>query len=205
MRTYPIRVSKIFHQIMPKARFNLDHGNDDRFSLSFDDGPDPGSTPLLLNLLYKLNIKATFFLLGARANMYPTLVDDIKSAGHTIGSHGYAHLNGWQTEDQAYIDDASRARDILETNVFRPPYGKISRRQYQKLESQYEIILWSLMPGDFDQHVDAPILLSRMRKKIRDRDIVVLHDTPYAITKLQEVLPPLIEELSTKQLYHTSL
>ncbi len=205
MRTYPIRVPRLFHKILPEAKFNLDEMDGDLFSLTFDDGPHPESTPLLLTILNQLNLQVCFFLLGKQAAKYPSLVEDIKSAGHTIGSHGFTHLNGWQTEDQIYLDDTKRACDLLETRIFRPPYGKISRQQYEKIKRQYQIVLWSLMPGDFDQEVDSALLLSRMRKKIHRRDIIVLHDTPHPMVKLQEVLPPLIAELASKKLLHRCL
>ncbi|MFT6808603.1 MAG: peptidoglycan/xylan/chitin deacetylase (PgdA/CDA1 family) [Saprospiraceae bacterium] len=205
MRTYPLRVPRLFHKILPEAKFRLDEMEEDQYLLSFDDGPHPKSTPILLKLLNQLNLKVSFFLLGEQATKYPSLVAEIKSAGHRIGSHGFTHLNGWLAKDQVYIDDTKRACDLLETLDFRPPYGKISYKQYEKLQKLYQIILWSLMPGDFDQTVDSALLFSRLRKHVRKRDIIVLHDSPQAIVKLSQVLPALIEELSSKNLEHTFL
>ena len=70
--------------------------------LSFDDGPDPDSTPLLLDLLASYNVKVMFFCNGKAAEKYPDLMDKIMSGGHLIGNHGYNHLNGWITSLDNY-------------------------------------------------------------------------------------------------------
>jgi len=205
MRTYPIRVPKLFHGLIPEARFLLGKNQKQQYALTFDDGPNPSSTPLLLRLLDDLSIKVKFFLVGENASKYPSLVNEIQSSGHAIGSHGYTHLNGWKVNDDIYLDDINKSCDLLGTVDFRPPYGKISRKQYEELKSKYSIYLWSVMPGDYDSSVDSPTLLSRMRKYIKGRDVIVLHDTPDALLKLREVLPPLLSELTDKGLNHYTL
>lgn len=203
MRTYPLRIPKLFHALMPSVQFRLSKASMEQYTLTFDDGPHPESTPLLLQLLDELNFKAQFFLLGKNAEDYPSLVKEIRSEGHLIGSHGYHHLNGWKTDTQDYVDNVQRACELLETRDFRPPYGKISWQQYEDLKKEVQIYLWTLMPGDYDLKVDAPTLLRRLLMHTRGRDIIVLHDQPAAFLKLKEVLPPLIEELRIKGLTHT--
>lgn len=191
-RTYFIRPPQLVWPLVSSARWQLD---DDitGINISFDDGPDPRSTPALLRLLDDNDLKATFFLSGRKGEEYSYLVEEIRSAGHQIGSHGYHHLSGWTTSPNQYVDNTIKASDLLCTRLFRPPYGRISMRQNKMLQRQVDIIMWSLMPGDF-KHVKHPgrnakVLLDR----VKVRDIIALHDHAGLIRVHQEVLPRLKE------------
>jgi len=97
--------------------------------LTFDDGPDPDSTPQLLDILDRNNIKAQFFCSGKAALKYPDLSSSIKSRGHQTGNHGNNHLNGWLTSTNRYLSDVSEAAPHTSYNLFRPlmaNYGLVS-------------------------------------------------------------------------------
>ncbi len=104
---------------------------------SFDDGPIPIVTPFVLNILKQYDAKATFFCIGDNVNKHPDIFEQVKNAGHAIGNHTYNHLKGWKTEDKTYLDNFMKADELLHTNLFRPPYGRIKKSQIKLLkESQ---------------------------------------------------------------------
>ena len=119
--------------------------------LTFDDGPNPDSTPALLRTLGIYKVKALFFCDGRAAEKYPELIELIISQGHVIGNHGYGHLNGWKTPENIYLEDVSKAATFINSGLFRPPYGRIRLSQYNKLREKYRIVFWDLMPYDFDK------------------------------------------------------
>lgn len=201
MRTYPIRLSRIWRAMIPNAVYTLDEGHKGLYELTFDDGPHPESTPQLLLLLAHQKIRARFFLSGKQAHAFPQLVDDIRDQGHLIGNHGYEHLDGWLTPNKDYIKNVERGRDLLSTMVFRPPYGRISRSQLRSLQPRQLLYMWSLMPGDFDAHVNSMILYDRLLKHTRSRDIIVLHDTPRAVAMLDSILGHVVGSLRERGLY----
>lgn len=177
MRKYLVRVPKWSQQLYPEAIWSAEDygvkGADVLYTI--DDGPDPESTPLWLDLLKEYNIKAIFFLLGEKCERYPELVDQIKNEGHVIGSHGYAHLDGWRTSSVEYITDVKQSLSVMDTNLFRPAFGRMTRSQYKNIKDFADIMMWSLMPGDFDFETTAKVVSKRLslRKK---GDIIVLHD-----------------------------
>src|SRR4051812_11800885 len=97
--------------------------------LTFDDGPHPVATPFVLDTLKKYNAKATFFCIGNNVVTYPDVYKRSIEEGHTIGNHTYNHLNGWKVNDKEYIDDILKAAEVIDSKLFRPPYGRISRFQ----------------------------------------------------------------------------
>jgi peptidoglycan/xylan/chitin deacetylase (PgdA/CDA1 family) len=145
--------------------------------LTFDDGPDPDSTPYLLDILDKYNIEAVFFCNGRQAEKYPHLMDQIKAGRHLIGNHGYSHLNGWITSMKNYLDDVNKAIPFTSSDLFRPPYGRLRLNQYSKLKKTFKIIFWDIMPYDFDSSFGPDNSLQILRNKIRSGSVIVLHDT----------------------------
>lgn len=99
--------------------------------LSFDDGPSESLTPRVVALLRQLGIRASFFLIGERALQNPLVVRQITAEGHELGSHTACHLNAWKSGPRAHCRDMLNGhRQIValvgETQLFRPPYGKMS-------------------------------------------------------------------------------
>jgi peptidoglycan/xylan/chitin deacetylase (PgdA/CDA1 family) len=153
----------------------LTHG-DDRLHLTFDDGPHPDSTPQILAVLKQYDVKATFFCLGKQIDQHPDLYAQIIAEGHAVGNHTYDHLDGWANSLDAYLADIQRCADVCDSKLFRPPYGRITRKQERALlDLGYQIVMWSLMPGDWDDEVTLDELKRRLDKRQPD-DIIVLHD-----------------------------
>ena len=144
--------------------------------LTFDDGPNPDSTPALLQVLDDYNISASFFCLGTHAKKYPELIALIKERGHVLGTHGFEHISGWKTSVEDYLENISKASKYIGSKLFRPPYGKITPRQYSTLKMQYKIVMWDIMPGDFDPNISAEDCVKNIVNNLKDGSIIVLHD-----------------------------
>lgn len=107
-------------------------GRPDHVALTFDDGPDPASTPAFLDLLSARGVRATFFLLGDMVQKAPSLAAEISAAGHEVAVHGYRHRAAPLRSPWAVWDDLARARDLIGATTgtaprwYRPPYGVLS-------------------------------------------------------------------------------
>jgi len=163
--------------LYPEALFRVP-GPGKRLCLTFDDGPDPSSTPIILGILAEKGIHATFFCTGENVTRNPGLFARIASEGHAIGNHGYVHNDGRITPVRKYCANAFKGRDITCSNIFRPPYGRIRLRQYKILERSTRMIFWDVMPYDFDQRLNSQQVLTLLKRNARPGSIIVLHDHP---------------------------
>ncbi|OFX86745.1 MAG: hypothetical protein A2X06_17795 [Bacteroidetes bacterium GWC2_40_22] len=159
----------------PEALFRI-KTTDKIICLTFDDGPDPSSTPVLLEILDRYKIKALFFCIGSRAEKYPDLVKRIIEEGHIMGNHTYSHLNGWSTSVKSYTRDVEKASALTSGKWFRPPFGRLRLLQYYRLKQKYKILFWDVMPYDFDDSFPREDSLRILLKKIRPGSVIVLHD-----------------------------
>lgn len=152
--------------------------------LTFDDGPDPATTPAILDILAAEGVRASFFVLGERAAAHPDLVRRIRAEGHGLGHHSWSHGRPEQTSARALALEARRCRAWLREHTgedsrwFRPPHGKLSVAKLAGLwASGMAVVLWSLDPGDVSQPDAAAILAWLERHPARSGDILLLHDT----------------------------
>lgn len=169
----------IFHDALFRIKTN-----ENLACLTFDDGPDPSSTPEILKILHNHNIRAAFFCSGDKVERFPELFQSILSSGHLAGNHGYSHLNGWKTSLKEYTDDIEKASHFIPGVFFRPPYGKIRLCQYLKLRKRFKIIFWDIMPYDFDKSFCPEKSLKILDKKIRPGSVITFHDSPESSAKL---------------------
>jgi len=162
--------------------------------LTFDDGPVPGTTEFILKELGRHNAKATFFCVGDNIRKYPSLFEEMKSEGHSIGNHTYHHLNGWKHSARTYVNNVKMCQTLTGTKLFRPPYGRMTPMQRYVLQKEYYILLWSVLPGDFDPDIDKEVCFNRMIKHSHTPgSIIVLHDNLKAEKKLRYTLPKYLE------------
>ena len=110
--------------------------NEKTIYLTFDDGPIPIVTPFVLKTLAAFNAKATFFCIGDNIQKNQKEFSEVLKSGHSIGNHTFNHLNGWKTDDETYIANAQKAQELTQTNLFRPPYGRIKKSQIKRLSAQ---------------------------------------------------------------------
>ena len=195
MKFLPV-VPSLFPFIFKDITFDIPN-EERKIYLTFDDGPHPESTKAILEILDKWDIKATFFCLGVNLASHPELGELIKSKNHVIANHGYQHLNGWTTDNISYYNNFEKGMQISGSNLFRPPYGRIGWNQLSKISKVAKVILWSIMPGDFDPKMHYDQSKEIILKNSRSGSIIVLHDNPDYIAKtaaiLHECLPILLK------------
>lgn len=165
--------------------------------LTFDDGPMPGTTEFILQQLEQFNAKATFFCVGDNIRKYPELFAQIKSQGHSVGNHTFHHLNGWKHSLRSYLNNVKMCEMLTGTKLFRPPYGKMTPMQRFMLQNHYYILLWSVLPGDFDPKLTNEKCLERVLKHSHQPgSIVVFHDNIKSKEKVLYTLPKYLEYFS---------
>ena len=126
---------------------------------------------------------------------HPEIYDRILDEGHTIGNHTYNHLNGWTTENIKYFHNIRRCAHLVNSDLFRPPYGRIKPKQAQFIQRHYDIIMWSLLSGDFDPALSKEMCLQNVVSNIQPGAIIVFHDSLKAFEKLKYVLPKTLDNL----------
>lgn len=166
--------------------------------LTFDDGPTPGVTEKVLELLDKYNAKATFFGLGRNVDRYPELFNQIIEKGHSIGNHSFSHVKGWKVKNQEYFQDIQLASEIINSKLFRPPYGQIKPSQTRKLKDKYTIIMWNILSGDYNKKIKPNQIIRRVLRSVRPGSIIVFHDSIKASNNLFNSLPAILEELASR-------
>ena len=164
--------------------------------LTFDDGPHPIATPFVLDTLAHYNAKATFFCIGKNVLEHSGIFHRVIAEGHRIGNHTHNHLNGWQTADDAYRNNIHEAAAHINSNLFRPPYGRIKRSQVKDLSKDYKIIMWDVLSGDFDTGLQPQKSLGYVTRFSRPGSIIVFHDSAKAFKTLKFVLPKVLDHFS---------
>jgi peptidoglycan/xylan/chitin deacetylase (PgdA/CDA1 family) len=167
--------------------------------LTFDDGPHPFATPFVLGELQKYNARATFFCIGKNVKEYPQIYRSVLLAGHRVGNHTYDHLNGWKTDDGRYLDNIRAAAQLIDSNLFRPPYGRIKRFQSRLLSTgakPFSIIMWDVLSADFDTSLTGERCAENVIRYAQHGSIVVFHDSEKAFDRLRRALPAVLEHFS---------
>lgn len=168
--------------------------------LSFDDGPHPEATPFVLDALKKYNALATFFCIGKNVVEQPHLYTRILNEGHRTGNHTQNHLNGWKVDNEAYFKNITEARKYIDSDLFRPPYGRISPFQVKLVTEKLamKIIMWSVLSGDFDPGINEEKCLQNIVTNMKPGKILVFHDSAKAMQKLTYCLPRVLQHFSEK-------
>jgi len=161
--------------------------------LTFDDGPVPEITPWILETLRKYKAKATFFCVGNNVLQYPDIFGQIINENHSVGNHTYNHLNGWKVKTNEYLENIEQCNTLIESKLFRPPYGRMKAAQYSALSTRYSVIMWDVLSGDFDPGISGEKCLHNTIKKTRKGSVVVFHDNVKAKKNLFYVLPKFME------------
>jgi peptidoglycan/xylan/chitin deacetylase (PgdA/CDA1 family) len=162
--------------------------------LTFDDGPVPGPTEFVLDLLRDHKIKATFFCIGQNISRNPSIFQRIVSEGHATGNHTFDHVNGWKVATNKYLDNVSACHKLMkDTTLFRPPYGRITPSAIRKLQG-YRIIMWDVLTYDFSADTLPEQSLKGALEATRPGSIVVFHDSYKAEKNLTYVLPRYIDD-----------
>jgi peptidoglycan/xylan/chitin deacetylase (PgdA/CDA1 family) len=194
MRFY--KFPKWLKRIYPNAIWDFFLTKDKSIYLTFDDGPNPLSTPWILELLNKHDAKASFFCLGKNTKENPYLFQKIQTEGHQIGNHTFNHLKGFKTNDKDYLEDVSLAAKYIPSKLFRPPYGKMKPSQYKKIRALgYTTVFWTHISFDFDHSMDNKLCLKKLKRAVKPGAIIVFHDSEKAFPQLKKILPPFLQYL----------
>lgn len=167
--------------MLPNVVFRKGSGTVKQVALTFDDGPDAYYTPKILDILAKNNIKATFFIVGQRAQSHPEMVKRIVNAGHAIGNHTWNHADLDKLTPEQIRSEVTQTDNILttlsgtHTNLFRPPYGIASQQVVTELDSMgYKVIDWSVDTRDWARTPPAQIM-KYVQKELQPGGIILEH------------------------------
>lgn len=151
-------------------------------ALTFDDGPNPEYTPLILDTLRAEGIHATFFLVGREVEQYPELARRIAEEGHEIGSHTYSHKNMMGLATHSMQQEIARAEDAIARvcgeapRLFRPPRGLYDERLLEALRVRgYAMALWSISSMDWTEASQSS-MVHRLTRVVRNGDVILFHD-----------------------------
>ncbi len=164
--------------------------------LTFDDGPVPEVTPWVLDLLDEYNAKATFFCVGENIEKNPDIFEKVVNGGHAIGNHTYNHLSGWVTDRLPYFLNIRKCAQLVKSELFRPPYGKLRPSQVQFLQRHYKIVMWDVLSADFDADISGEQCAKNVLRSVKPGSIVVFHDSLKAEKNLKHALPIVLERLA---------
>ena len=190
-----LKTPNIIQWLFPKILWKQKNTNKTIY-LTFDDGPIPIVTEFVLDELEKYNAKATFFCIGDNIQKYPSIFELVKQKGHSIGNHTFNHLNGWKNTNEIYFSNVEKCQQFTQTNLFRPPYGKMRYTQYKKLSNDYQIVFWNILSYDFDKNLNQEKAFKKLVRHTKSGSILVFHDSWKAFDNLNVLLPRYLEYFS---------
>jgi peptidoglycan-N-acetylglucosamine deacetylase len=192
-------IKALMERVLPRRAFLVAGPSTSRTAyLTFDDGPDPSRTPLLLDVLRHLGVSASFFVIGEQAAHHPELVRRIVDEGHALGHHSYTHSDPSRTSARVLAAEARRTQALLVTltgrtvTLFRPPRGRLSAAKILRLwAAGQRIVLWSADPRDGSVAGVGDLRRWFQDRPLRGGDIVLFHDdAPYT----RDFLPELVSD-----------
>jgi peptidoglycan/xylan/chitin deacetylase (PgdA/CDA1 family) len=142
--------------------------------------------------LQQYQAKASFFCVADNVRKYPQTYAQILASNHAVGNHTYHHKNGWYTKVHEYLTDVALAENFIQSQLFRPPYGRIKKQQATALLKQYAVVMWSHLSCDYSSTLNIDESLNAM-KKVEPGSILVFHDSEKAFANLQIILPQLLQ------------
>lgn len=184
---------------------------EDGFALTFDDGPDPDSTPAVLDALDAAGARATFFLVGEQLLVHHDLAAEVVRRGHAVGCHGFRHEAMDRRTADEVREDLQRALDSIEAAcglrpaAFRPPYGRLGEEAHHAVgELGLELVWWSAWGMDWEQ-LGAERIVELVRRDLLPGAVVLLHDSPRyghrsSARPTAEAIPALVDAASQKGL-----
>jgi peptidoglycan/xylan/chitin deacetylase (PgdA/CDA1 family) len=192
-----VQPALLIRKLLPGSIWRMP-GSGKTVYLTFDDGPTPGVTEQVLSMLAEVGAKGTFFCIGNCVEKHPELFHKLLEDGHAVGNHTYSHHNGWQVSMNNYIEDVKKCNQIFKSKLFRPPYGKLSPRQFIHLRKMYSIIMWDVLSMDYDTRLSSETCLNNVLHHVRNGSVITFHDSVKAWPRLKEILPQILHELSNQ-------
>ena len=176
------------------------HTKEKMISLTFDDGPEPKMTPIILELLKEHQIKATFFVIGSNCKKYPDILKQIEADGHEIANHSWSHRVFSKLSNAAIANELRdttaevKRHNVKISNWFRAPYGNLSANQAKYVhELGYRTLHWNVDTRDWSGISDAE-MMRIFRKQFKPGSVVLMH-TLLGRKNKPSHLPSLLNEL----------
>jgi peptidoglycan/xylan/chitin deacetylase (PgdA/CDA1 family) len=175
------------------------HTENKELYLTFDDGPHPVATPFILEQLDLFGAKASFFCLGKNVIAYQDIYREMLKRGHSVGNHTHNHLNGWKVPHNDYIKNVEAATLHIDSLLFRPPYGRITRKAGKSLmQKGFRVIMWDVLSGDFDINIKPERCTANVINHAVKGSVIVFHDSEKAFKNVSYALPRVLEYFSQK-------
>lgn len=204
MKSYWVKTHWIIKKLFRGYVWDVPNDNNTVY-LTFDDGPTPGVTEWVLEVLRGHGIKATFFCIGNNIENHPGIFQKVVDEGHSIANHTFNHLNGWKTGNAQYFENIEACEKSIESRtgtratLLRPPYGKIKSAQAKWVREQgYKIIMWDVLSADFDVTITPEKCLQNVIHNTVSGSVIIFHDSVKAYQNLQYTLPKAIENLKER-------
>ncbi len=194
---YLVKTPRLIQNLLPTFTWSIPT-EEKVLYLTFDDGPIPEVTSWVLDTLHRFNAKATFFCVGDNVKNNPSVFQRILTDGHAVGNHTFNHLNGWNSENISFFHNVRACAKLVKSSLFRPPYGRLTPKQTQFLSRHYEIVMWDVLSGDFDQNISKEDCLTNVMKSTRRGSIIVFHDSLKAAERMMYALPKVLEHFAAK-------
>ncbi|MEE0979960.1 MAG: polysaccharide deacetylase family protein [Muribaculaceae bacterium] len=188
----------LYRLLFPEAIWRIQGRRKRRVFLTFDDGPIPECTPMILDILDRYGVKATFFMVGDNVRRYPHLFEEIKRRGHSYGNHTMHHVQGMKVTWPTYIRDIYRADRYIDSHLFRPPHGIMRWKQARIVKRRFNIVMYDVVTRDYDPTLPSSRVLKNVMRYTRNGSIIVFHDSLKSLGHIPEVLPAAIEWLQRK-------
>jgi peptidoglycan/xylan/chitin deacetylase (PgdA/CDA1 family) len=171
---------------------------------TFDDGPNPNTTEIILKELNNQNIKTVFFCVGENLKKYESLAKEILSEGHEIGNHTFNHKRIYREERSRVIESIRKVQNITNEKLdyqikyFRPPYGNFDLRTNRILKKfNLQNVMWSLLTYDYKN--DLNIVKFAVSKYLENNSIIVLHDSDKSKDIIVDSIKLIVEESNKKK------
>jgi peptidoglycan/xylan/chitin deacetylase (PgdA/CDA1 family) len=196
-------MTRLFEILFPRYIWRI-KTTEKKIYLTFDDGPIPEVTEWVLGQLALFNAKGTFFCVGENILKHPEILKKTINDGHLVANHTQNHLKGWKTENELYLNNFHLCEKSIESikkeksNLFRPPYGQLKKKQADEILRTHKILMWSVLTKDYDGSFNEVQCLENAIRKTRNGSIVLFHDSLKAQKNLRYVLPKYLEHFSKK-------
>lgn len=192
-----VRPPSLLTRALHRMTWDL-RGDNREVYLTFDDGPTPVVTPWVLERLEEAGAKGTFFCLGRNVDKHPEIYNQILSGGHSVGNHSYSHLKGFRSSVKRYMEDIDLASGMIDSKLFRPPYGRIFPGQVKAVLQHYDIIMWDVLSIDYNAGLGGERVLQNVTRNVKPGSIIVFHDSDKAADNLYYALPKTLEFLKSE-------
>lgn len=180
----------LYRLLFPEARWRIMVPGQKTVYLTFDDGPIPEVTPWVLDILDQYDIKATFFCVGDNVRKYPDLYRQLLEKGHRTGNHTFNHIQAWKHRTSFLEGNTARARELIDSTLFRPPHGHMRVPQnYVLRQAGYNVVMWDVVTRDYSRYMTPGQVLENVKRYTRDGSIIVFHDSLKAEKNMKYALP----------------